>query len=95
MHRVLSNPNDIEVDQLDDADGRRIETATTLLEKVSLLTPPEGSEATTSKSNPDRLLLFRSNEPLQRWFIPPSRGARDRPASTANGDLHAATTSSS
>ena len=46
MHRALSNLNDIEVDQLDDVDRRRIETATTLLERVSLLTRPENGEAT-------------------------------------------------
>lgn len=46
MHRALSNLNDIEVDQLNGLDRRQIETATTLLEKVSLLTRPESSEAT-------------------------------------------------
>jgi hypothetical protein len=41
MHRVLSNLSRLDVDQLDDADRERVETARDLLEEVSLLTRPE------------------------------------------------------
>jgi len=40
MHCVLSNLSRLNVDQLDDADRERVETARNLLEEVSLLTPP-------------------------------------------------------
>ncbi len=38
LHRALSQLNHLEGDQLTDADRERIETATALLEEVSLLT---------------------------------------------------------
>jgi hypothetical protein len=41
MHCVLSNLSRLDVDQLDDADRERVETARDLLEEVSLLTQPE------------------------------------------------------
>ncbi|CCC41740.1 hypothetical protein [Haloquadratum walsbyi] len=41
MHRVLSNLSRLDVDQLDDADRERVETARDLLEEVSILTRPE------------------------------------------------------
>jgi len=44
LHRALSQLNDLEVNQLTDADRERIETATALLEEVSLLTRIERSE---------------------------------------------------
>ena len=44
MHRVLSNLHRLDVDRLDDADQKRVETARDLLEEVSLLTQPEGED---------------------------------------------------
>jgi len=45
MHRIFSNLNQLDVDQLDDADRERVETARNLLEEVSLLTRPgDGAE---------------------------------------------------
>jgi len=44
LHRALSQLNDLKVNQLTDADRERIETATALLEEVSLLTRIERSE---------------------------------------------------
>ena len=41
MHRALSNLNRLDVDRLDDADQKRVETARNLLEEVSLLTRPD------------------------------------------------------
>ncbi len=41
LHRALSQLNDLEGDQLTDADSERIETATALLEEVCLLTRPK------------------------------------------------------
>lgn len=45
LHRALSNLSSIEIKQLEAADRERIETATALLEEVSLLTRPERTEA--------------------------------------------------
>nr|WP_083902507.1 hypothetical protein [Natronorubrum sulfidifaciens] len=41
LYHALTQLNDLEVDQLSDADRERIETATALLEEVSLLTRPK------------------------------------------------------
>jgi hypothetical protein len=46
LHRALSNLSSIDIDQLEAADQDRIETATALLEEVSLLTRPERTEVT-------------------------------------------------
>jgi hypothetical protein len=46
LHRALSNLSSIDIDQLEAADQERIETATALLEEVSLLTRPERTEVT-------------------------------------------------
>ncbi|EMA06967.1 hypothetical protein [Haloferax denitrificans] len=46
MHRVLSNLNRLDVDQLDEADRERVETARDLLEEVSfLMWPGDGAGA--------------------------------------------------
>ena len=44
MHCVLSNLNRLDVEQLDDADQQRVETARALLEEVSLLTQPDDGD---------------------------------------------------
>ena len=44
MHRALSNLNEIDVDQLDSDDQRRIDAAMTLLDQVNLLTRPDATE---------------------------------------------------
>jgi len=44
LHHTLSQLNHLEGDQLTDADRKRLETATALLEEVSLLTRPERGE---------------------------------------------------
>ena len=44
LHRVLSNLNDIDGDELGLADRERIDAAMTLLEQVSLLTRPDAIE---------------------------------------------------
>jgi hypothetical protein len=46
LHRALSNLSSIDIDQLEAADQDRIETATALLEEVSLLTRQERTEVT-------------------------------------------------
>jgi len=51
LHRALSQLNHLEDDQLTDADRERIETATALLEEVSLLTRTERGEPTDTHSN--------------------------------------------
>ena len=51
LHRALSQLNHLEGDQLTDADRERIETATALLEEVSLLTRPECGEPADTHSN--------------------------------------------
>ena len=45
MHCVLSL-NRLDVDRLDDKDQKRVETARTLIEEVSLLTRPDDGEGT-------------------------------------------------
>ncbi|MDR5657801.1 hypothetical protein RH831_11525 [Halodesulfurarchaeum sp. HSR-GB] len=44
LHRALSNISNIDIDELDPADRKRIDTAVTLLEQVSLLTRPPATE---------------------------------------------------
>jgi len=46
MHCVLSNLTRLDVEQLDDADQERVETARDLLLEVSLLTRPDGGDGT-------------------------------------------------
>jgi hypothetical protein len=52
MHSALANLNSLDVDRLDDADRKRIEKATTLLENVSVLTRPGDSEAGDGQVKP-------------------------------------------
>jgi len=51
LHRALSQLKDLEGDQLTDADRERIETATALLEEVSLLTRPGCGETADTHTN--------------------------------------------
>jgi len=51
LHHALNQLNDLEDDQLSDADRERIETATALLEEVNLLTRPERGEPADTHSN--------------------------------------------
>lgn len=51
MHCVLSNLNQFDIEQLDDADQERVETARNLLEEVSLLTQPDDGDGT--EAHPD------------------------------------------
>ena len=51
MHCVLRNLNYLDVDQLDDADQERVETARALLEEVSLLTRPNDGDRTDVRAN--------------------------------------------
>lgn len=51
MHCVLSNLNRLDVDRLDDVDQDRVETARNLLEEVSLLTRPDGGDATDAQAD--------------------------------------------
>lgn len=44
MQCVLSNLNRLDVDQLDDKDQERVETARNLLEEMTLLTRPDDEE---------------------------------------------------
>ncbi|MGB9963020.1 hypothetical protein ACOZ32_12585 (plasmid) [Halobacterium sp. MBLA0001] len=44
LHRALSNLTSIDSEQLEPADRERINTATTLLEQVGLLTRPDTTE---------------------------------------------------
>jgi hypothetical protein len=52
MHCVLSNLNRLDIDQLDDADQERVETARALLEEVSFLTRPGGSDGADAQPEP-------------------------------------------
>ena len=46
-----SNLNRLDVDQLDDTDQERVETARDLLEKVSLLTRPADSDGADARAD--------------------------------------------
>ena len=51
MHCVLSNLNRLDIDQLDDADQERVETARDLLEEVSFLTRPVNSDGADARAD--------------------------------------------
>jgi len=53
MYYIRSDLNQVDVDQLDDADRERIETARDLLEAVSLLTRPADGAKGTSTQTPN------------------------------------------
>ena len=52
MHRVLSKLDRLDVDQWDDADRERVETARDLLEEVSLLTRPNDGDGMEAHADP-------------------------------------------
>jgi hypothetical protein len=49
MHCVLSNLSPLDVEQLDDADQKRVETARALLGEVSLLTRPDDRDGADTR----------------------------------------------
>ena len=49
MHCVLGNRSRLDVEQLDDADQKRVETARALLEAVSLLTRPDDRDGADTR----------------------------------------------
>lgn len=51
MHCVLSNLNRLDIDQLDDTDQERVETARDLLEEVSLLTRPDDGDGADARAD--------------------------------------------
>nr|WP_273737383.1 hypothetical protein [Natrinema soli] len=51
LHRTLSQLNHLEGDQLTDADRKRIEIATALLEETNLLTQPGSGETADTHIN--------------------------------------------
>jgi hypothetical protein len=62
MHCVLSNLNRLDVEQLNDTDQQRVETARGLLEEVSLLTRPDDRDVADVRAD--------------SWPTPPSRSQR-------------------